>query len=239
MLLVTYTYTRRAKERFLLINKEQLRFNPTILILDGKRYIKVRAPYIATHRKGDTFRIPLVIKDLWQYLERKEEGKLLHKAIEKEVVNIARYYHYETIHGLDIISATNYKLESLIMPLKPGRVQISIRKGQSSNRKRSSSYTKLPPSKRTYSGSPKHPIKQNRVHRRPSFLINLNLAIKEQWEGALGARGKTGIRAFIAIEVLLGKKYSAWHNFKSVTNKGDFLKTAEDNFSLYYQPLIP
>jgi hypothetical protein len=26
---------------FLLINEEQLGFNPTILILDGKRYIKV------------------------------------------------------------------------------------------------------------------------------------------------------------------------------------------------------
>jgi len=41
------------------------------------------------------------------------------------------------------------------------------------------------------------------------FLINFNLAIKEQWEGPLGARGKTGTRAFIVIRVLLGKIYSA------------------------------
>ena len=84
--------------------------------------------------------------------------------------NIARYYYYEIVYiggkedniynnvckGLDIIKATNYKLEDLIMPLKPARVKISIRKGRSSSRKRSSSYTNalLPPRKRTCSGSP-------------------------------------------------------------------------------------
>jgi len=87
------------------------------------------------------------------------------------VVNIARYYYHKTVYmggkedniynnihkGLDIIRATNYKLEDLIMPLRPAGVKISIRKGRSSSsRKRSSSYTNalLPPSKRTYLGSP-------------------------------------------------------------------------------------
>jgi len=86
------------------------------------------------------------------------------------VVNIARYYYYKTVYidrkedniynnirkGLDIIRAINYKLEDLIMPLRPARVKISMRKGRSSSRKRSSSYTNalLPPSKRIYSGSP-------------------------------------------------------------------------------------
>src|SRR5882757_9440084 len=90
--------------------------------------------------------------------------------MEKGVVNVARYYYYETVYiggkednicnnvckGLDIIRATNYKLEDLIIPLRPARVKISIRKGRSSSRKRSSSYTNaiLPPSKRTYLGSP-------------------------------------------------------------------------------------
>ena len=116
----------------------------------------------------------------------------------------------------------------------------------------------------------------------PAFLINFNLAIKEQWAGPLGARGKTSIRAFIVIGVLLGEIHLAQHNFKSffqvlfqiyiyynrpnkkgniinrfnkwnsvdieelakikkgkVDNKGDFLKGAGDNFSPYYQPLIP
>jgi len=85
------------------------------------------------------------------------------------VVNITRYYHHETVYvggkednicnnirkGLDIIRAINYKLEDLIMPLKPARVKISIRKGRSFSRKRLSSYTNalLPPSKRMCLGS--------------------------------------------------------------------------------------
>jgi len=47
------------------------------------------------------------------------------------------------------------------------------------------------------------------------FLIDLDLVIKERQEGLLGARGKTGIRAFIAIGVFLGKKYSFRHNLES------------------------
>ena len=89
--------------------------------------------------------------------------------MEKKVVNVARYYYHKTVYiggkennicnnvykGLDIIRATNYKLEDLIMPLRLARVKISIRKGRSSSRKRSSSYTNapLPPSKRIYLGS--------------------------------------------------------------------------------------
>jgi len=58
--------------------------------------------------------------------------------------------------GLDIVKATNYKLEDLIMPLRPAKIKISIRKGRSSSRKRSFSYTNAPllPSKRMYLGSP-------------------------------------------------------------------------------------
>jgi len=83
---------------------------------------------------------------------------------------MAKYYYYKTVYvggkkdniynniykGLDIIKATNYKLENLIISLRPARVKISIRKGRSSSRKRSSSYTNalLPPSKRICLGSP-------------------------------------------------------------------------------------
>ena len=141
------------------MNKELLGFNPTILISDGKRYIEVvrnnqtkclildelikRVPCIAgwaitcwkAHREGNTSKIPLVIKDLWQYLERKEEGKLLRKAAEKGVINVARYYYHGTVciggqdnnifnirKGLDIIKAINYKPKSLIVPLSVARV---------------------------------------------------------------------------------------------------------------------
>ncbi len=110
-----------------------------------------------------------------QYLKYKEKGKLLYKAIEKEVVNIAKYYHYKTVYigrqdnniykGLDITRAINYKLEGLIMPPRLAKVQISIKKGRSFSRKRSSSYTKLLLSKCIYLSSlNKLPI-QNRVYR--------------------------------------------------------------------------
>ena len=85
--------------------------------------------------EGDTFKIPLVIKDLWQYLECKEEGELLYKVIEKGVINITRYYHYRTIciggqdddifnicKGLDITKVINYKPKSPIVPLSIARV---------------------------------------------------------------------------------------------------------------------
>jgi hypothetical protein len=115
-----------------------------------------------------------------------------------------------------------------------------------------------------------------------SFLIDLDLAIKEQRQGFSKARGKTGTRAFMAISVLLGEKHSFMHDLESffwvlfwicihydgpnteriiiprfekwnyidteelaaikkgeVADEGDFLKTAEENFTMYYQPLIP
>ena len=54
------------------------------------------------------------------------------------MVNVARYYYYKTVYiggkennicnnvykGLDITRVTNYKLEDLIMPLRPARVKI-------------------------------------------------------------------------------------------------------------------
>ena len=56
---------------------------------------------------------------------------------------MARYYYHETVYmgskendicnniykGLDITKTTNYKLEDLIMPLRPTKVKISVRKG--------------------------------------------------------------------------------------------------------------
>ena len=151
-----------------------------------------RAPCVAgrattcwkAHREGDSSKKPLVIKDSWQYPEREEEGALLREATEKGVVNVARYYHHQTVcadgqdddicnirKGLDVTTAINYKSESLIH-LGAAEVQASTRKGQSASRKRSSANTDatLPPRKRTRQSSPtkggKHPTIQNRVHRR-------------------------------------------------------------------------
>lgn len=49
----------------------------------------------------------------------------------------------------------------------------------------------------------------------PSFLIDLDLAIKEQRHGASGAKGKTGTRAFMAIGALLGEQHSFMHDLES------------------------
>lgn len=49
----------------------------------------------------------------------------------------------------------------------------------------------------------------------PSFLIDLDLAIKEQREGISGAKGKPGTRAFMAIGALLGEQHSFMHDLES------------------------
>ena len=94
---------------------------------------------------------------------------MLRKVTEKKVVNVAKYYYYKTVcvggkkknfynnvhKGLDIIRATNYKPEDLIMSLRLVKVKINIKKGRSTSRKRFSSYINvlLPPSKRIYLSS--------------------------------------------------------------------------------------
>ncbi|KAF2844181.1 hypothetical protein T440DRAFT_523703 [Plenodomus tracheiphilus IPT5] len=304
---------------FLWMNEEQLGFDPTIITVGDKRYIEVerehgkerlvidrlikRVPCIAGRAttcwkayKEEDPDTPLVVKDSWQYPERDEEGKLLREATEKDVINVARYYHHETVRvgtqddsirgnvrqGLDVTKATNYKPGCTVPP--PSTVVRSLsRKGRSSSaagRKRSSSCTNvsLPPSKRTCSSSPVKGGKAtaDRVHRRvivrdygkpiymassrasllaalegciagyeslytqagmlqcdispnnlmvnedednPSwfaFLIDLDLAIKEDRDKASGARGKTGTRAFMAIGILYDdEQHSFMHDLES------------------------
>ncbi|OAL73284.1 hypothetical protein A7D00_3059 [Trichophyton violaceum] len=48
-----------------------------------------------------------------------------------------------------------------------------------------------------------------------AFIIDLDLAIKEDREDASGARGKTGTRAFMAIGVLLDEQHSFMHDLES------------------------
>jgi hypothetical protein len=48
------------------------------------------------------------MKDSWQYVEREEEGEMLREATDDGVVNVARYYHHETVrvHGRDAVSGS-------------------------------------------------------------------------------------------------------------------------------------
>ncbi|KAK7229627.1 hypothetical protein V2G26_001797 [Clonostachys chloroleuca] len=298
---------------FFWMNEGQLGYDPTIMTANKERLIEItrngsteriiidgvmqRARCIAgrattcwkAHREGKP-EMPLVVKDSWQFSERDEEGELLQEATSKGVVNVARYYHHETVTvhgkddeirgnirgGLDITKAANYRRE------RPTRLNNNPagtpRNGRYSSRKRSSSQTgaSYPPSKRSCSTSPTKAASTlpNRVRRRvilrdygkpiykassrsallaalegciegheslykagflhrdisinnlminedndnpswPSFLIDLDLAIKEQREGVSGAKGKTGTRAFMGIGTLLGEQHSFMHDLES------------------------
>ncbi|ROT39714.1 hypothetical protein SODALDRAFT_136435, partial [Sodiomyces alkalinus F11] len=369
---------------FLWMSEEELGFDPTVVTVEGQRFVIIerddrterlvidklmaRAPCIAgrattcwrAHREEDP-QVRLVIKDSWQYTEREEEGELLQEATEKGVVNVARYYHHETVQvhgtdddtrtnvrgGLDITTATNYRPERSMPPPSTIASGASRRTRSSSTagRKRSSSQISaaLPPSKRSCSTSSTkagNDALLNRVHRRVvlrdygepiykassrsallaalegcikgheslleagflhrdisvnnlmineddnnhslfSFLIDLDLAVRQPREGASGVKGKTGTRAFMAIGALLGEQHSFMHDLESffwvlfwicihykgpgedtvvprfekwnyvdtkelaelkkgqVSHEGDFIRTAEENFTPYYQPLIP
>jgi hypothetical protein len=114
----------------------------------------------------------------------------------------------------------------------------------------------------------------------PLFLIDLDLAIKEQRDGVSGLYGKTGTRAFMAIGSLLGEKHSFMHDLESffwvifwiyiyyeglgkgrvmarfdkwnfvdieelastkkgeISDEADFVRSANEYFIEYYQPLI-
>ena len=307
---------------FLSMNEEQLGFDPTIITADGKRFIQIErngqqerliidglikpARCIVgrattcwkAHREGDDSGTTLVIKDSWQYTERHEEGELIREATEKNVVNVARYYHHETVSvgnkdddvqgnvrkSLEISQGEKRKLEedsipwkSLITPPPTTATTTTTTTGH----KRSSSQidAPVPSSKRTRLTPPVRnrptSLARNRVHRRvivrdygkpiykassrgallaafegciegckslhknagllqrdisinnlimneeegnlswKSFVIDLDLAIKDQREGPSGADGRTGTRAFMAIGVLLGEDHSLLHDLES------------------------
>jgi hypothetical protein len=122
--------------------------------------------------------------------------RLLREATEKGVVNVARYYHHETVHvggseddvngnvrkGLDIMKASNWfriasasKAEGKMLPPRTsgtpiGSLQRSTSRSTARKRSSSSLNAPLPSSKRTYSSSPhkqgESQTKLNRVRRR-------------------------------------------------------------------------
>ncbi|KAG6096514.1 hypothetical protein E4U30_001475 [Claviceps sp. LM220 group G6] len=197
---------------FLWMNEEELGFDPTIKETNDEKYIEIkrnerpevivlkkeisRRPCIAGRATTcwlaftkDDPNTPLVVKDSWQYPEREEEGDLLREAGEQGVVNVARYYHHETVQvrgmiddvrngvrqGLDMTTASKSRprlpqpssgATTKELPMR----QKSIRTSQSTKRPLDQAGSTLPPSKRTCAKSTSismtaaEPL--NRVHRR-------------------------------------------------------------------------
>ncbi|KAI1505466.1 hypothetical protein F5X99DRAFT_415913 [Biscogniauxia marginata] len=175
---------------FFWMTEKNLEFDPTILSDNDRQYIKItrnsQVEQLKAHRE-DNPQITLVIKDSWQYVEREEEGELLRDVTDKKVVNVARYYHHETVYvrgqvddiqhnvrgGMNVTEAGNYRPRRSI-PLPTTIIVTDLRKGQGSSAagtKRPSSQTSapLPVNKRSCSTSPTKAdsnLPANRIHRR-------------------------------------------------------------------------
>ncbi|KAM0431370.1 hypothetical protein ACHAPT_005347 [Fusarium lateritium] len=303
---------------FLWMDRDCLGFDPTIITSDGEKYIEIerggqteqlvldhvmkRAPCIAgrattcwkAHRRGDP-QTPIVIKDSWQYTDRDEEGLLIQEATEKGVVNLARYYHHETVRvhdkdddvqtnirkGQDVTKATRCRVGPAAFPsgaTASGSLPTRTKSSAGVKRPSSEISTALPPRKRSAQATPTNTTGQqlpNRVHRRvilrdygkpiykassrvallaalesciegheslhnagllhrdistnnlminedesnssswPAFLIDLDLAIREQRLTTSGSKAKTGTRAFMAVGALLGDQHSFMHDLES------------------------
>ncbi|GKZ29644.1 hypothetical protein AbraIFM66950_005925 [Aspergillus brasiliensis] len=139
------------------------------------------------HREGDKSEASLVIKDSWQYPERKDEGVLLREATDKQVVNGARYYYHGTVQvqdkdddtqgavrrGLDLKQGRRYRWNSNFATLDPTAKSSRGVPSTCNNtkRKRTSSHISPPgpPTKRICTGSQaesEDDPNENRVHRR-------------------------------------------------------------------------
>ncbi|RFU72772.1 serine threonine- kinase sgk2 [Trichoderma arundinaceum] len=114
---------------FLLMNNEQLGYDPTILKSGNRQYIEIqrdgqteklfleqvifRQACIVgrattcwkAYREGD--KKTFVVKDSWQYPERHEEGLMLREADAKGVENIAKYHHHEVVRVGGIVDDIN------------------------------------------------------------------------------------------------------------------------------------
>ena len=226
---------------YFLMNDKQLGLDPTIQHSDGKRYMKItrndeierliltqlikKQAVIAdrattcwkAYRDGDESEESLNVKDSWQYEKRSEEGGLIKEATDKDVRNIARYYHHETVQideknddiienvrrGLmKICDRTTFKQKSFIGPELPsseslGRTVIDRAPSESLSRKRSSSSTQMTrsPNKRYCSSrrskDPATPA-HNRIRRRVMALdtdktIQKARSLKAVLNGLIGA----------------------------------------------------
>ncbi|KAG6042678.1 hypothetical protein E4U39_005571 [Claviceps sp. Clav50 group G5] len=193
---------------FLRMSEEGLGFDPTIKITDGEPCIEIerngrsecividgliirqccmvgRATTCWKAHMKDYPETPLVIKDSWQSSERDEEGEMLKQATSRNVVNVARYYHHETVtiggmiddvrncvrRGLDITPASNYQQRLSHDSSGPTSKELPTRQTStrtSTKRRFDQRGSSLPPSKKTCARSLRITATEppNIVHRR-------------------------------------------------------------------------
>ncbi|KAG6064397.1 hypothetical protein E4U32_000276 [Claviceps aff. humidiphila group G2b] len=193
---------------FLRMSEEDLGFELTIKIIDGEPSIEIkrdgRSECIVidgliirqccmvgrattcwkTHVK-DHPETPLVIKDSWQPLEHDEKGDMLKQATSRNVANVARYYHHETVRiggmiddvchcirrGLDIATASNNQQRLSHDSSGSTSKELPMRRTStrtSTKRPFDQTGSALPPSKKTCVGSLRMNATEppNVVHRR-------------------------------------------------------------------------
>lgn len=188
---------------FLWTNEEQLGLDPTITT-DSQRFITIqrngraerlvidgvikRSPSI-TGRATTCWKahleenpqIKLVVKDSWQSAERDEEGEFLKAVTDRGVINVARYYHHETVFvhgvvddiqgnvrgGLNFTEATNYPPRRVEVASNLGAEGAPQQDHSTTGGERSSNQADalLPPNKRPASqtGSILPPSKRSRA----------------------------------------------------------------------------
>ncbi|KXH68106.1 hypothetical protein CSAL01_12930 [Colletotrichum salicis] len=243
---------------FLWMDEEALGFDPTVKVLDNNRLINIkrngsterividgvilRARCVAgravtcwkAHPEGHPHML-LVIKDSWQYPERDEEGDLLRVVTDKDVRNVARFHHHETVqvhetdddiwnnvrHGLDITAASNYRPGQQASSQSALLFQGGFAQSEGVDR---ALVGCIEGHESLYEAGILHRdisinnLMINEDSGNPSwlaFLIDLDLAIRQPRESASGANGKTGIRAFMAIGALLGEQHSFMYDLES------------------------
>ncbi|KAK4134199.1 hypothetical protein BT67DRAFT_449773 [Trichocladium antarcticum] len=224
----------------------------------------------------------------WKAHQRDDKGVLLSKATSKGVVRVARHYYHETVRVRNAVDDIQGNVRKGVAGTKRSSTQTSAPL-PSSKRHCSASSTKagnsmslnrvhrrvilydygIPiykaGSRQAMLSALADYIEGHASLRQKAGLLHRDISISNLIRvSALGAKGKTGTRAFMAIGALLGEQHSFMHDLESffwvlfwicihcdgpgegkilkkgeISDEGDFIKSATEKFKPYYKPLVP
>ena len=222
---------------YFMMDNQQLGLDPTIANMHGKQCISIdrngqteqvilekllRKQAVVVGRattcwkaycEKDQGKVPLIVKDSWQYTERPEEGLLIKEATDSGVLHVARYYHHETVQvngkdddiianvrqnqmkdcGRTSFTQTPSDKPDVSDPDAFGKIILRQVERQSATRKRSSGSMKNPSSpKRKRSIQMSQGEAHNRVRRRiitcdPGKSIESASSLTAMLNGMIGA----------------------------------------------------